>query len=143
MTIRNINQGTVTAVRVPSQARRKADVRDVAMRVNQFAGRRTARSSPLSQSLVLLKYQMNRREPRRERVACRGRTGTRRWSAERSQGSAFVNEQAIGVYSCLREGRNHLVWSRSEYTPNAGPVRPACPTNTIRQHLKYSEAALG
>ena len=70
MTTGRINQGTVTAVRVPPRTRPKADGRDVAMRVDQFAERRAARSSPLSQSLVLLKYQMYGREPRRERVTC-------------------------------------------------------------------------
>ena len=99
--------------------RPKADCRDVAMSVNQFAGRRTARSSP--RSLVLHKCQMNRREPRRERVASRGRFDTRRWSTERRRVAAFVHHQAIGVYSCFREGRNDLGWSSSEYTPSAGP----------------------
>ena len=83
MTTRNINQGTVAAVQVPPQARPKADVRDVAMRVNQFSGRRTALSSPLSQFLVLLKYPMHRREPRCGRVANRGRV------------SEFVRHQAV------------------------------------------------
>jgi hypothetical protein len=90
MTTRKINQGTVAVVRVPPQARPKADVGDVAMRVNQFSGRRTALSSPLSQFLVLLMYPMLRREPRCGRV------------------SAFVRHQAVRVFSCFREGRNHL-----------------------------------
>ena len=104
----------------------------VNLTVNHIAGRRTARSSPLSQSLFLLKYQMKRREPRRERVASRGRSDTRRWSADRRRVSAFVHHQAIGVYSCFREDRNELGWSSSEYTPNAGLVRQVCPTNTRR-----------
>jgi hypothetical protein len=82
--------------------RQKADGRDVAISVNHFAGRRTARSSPLS--LDLHKYQMKRREPRRERGASRGRSGTRRWSAERRPVSAIDHHQAIGGYSCFREG---------------------------------------
>ena len=87
-------------------SRPKADGRDVDMRVNHFAGRRTARSSPLS--LVLHKYQMNRREPRRERAASRGRSGTTRWSAEGRHVSALDHHQVIGVYSCFKEGRNYL-----------------------------------
>ena len=86
--------------------RPKADGRDVDMRVNHFAGRRTARSSPLS--LALHKYQMNRREPRRERAASRDRSGTTRWSADGRRVSALDHHQAIGIYSCFREGRNHL-----------------------------------
>ena len=105
------------------------------MRVDQFDGWSPARSSPLSQSLVLLMYQTNRREPRRERVARRGRSGPRRWSSERRRISAFVHHQAIWVHSCFREGRNHLGWRSSEYTPIAVPVRPLCPTNTRGQHL--------
>ena len=84
---------------------------------------------------------MNRREPRLERVASRGRSDTRRWSAELRRDSAFVYLQAIDVYSCFRENQNDLGLSSSEYTSNAGPVRPVCPTNTRRQHLKYSEEA--
>ena len=141
MTTGWVNQGTVTAVRVPHCSCTKADVRDVAMSVIQFAGRRLARSSPLSQSLFLLKCQMNRREPRRERVARRSRSDTRRWSADRTRVSALVLQQAIGIYSRFRKDRNDLGWSSSEYTPNSGPVRPQCPTNTRRQHLKYSESA--
>jgi hypothetical protein len=80
----------------------RSDGRDVAMSVNHFAERRTAWSSPLS--LVLHKYQLNRREPTREREASRGRTGTRRWRRV----SAIDHHQAIGIYSCFREGRNHL-----------------------------------
>ena len=82
MTTGRINEGTVTSVRVSPQDRPKAFGRDIAMRVDQYTWWRTARSSPLSQSLVLLKYQMNRREPRRERVASSGRSDTRRRSAE-------------------------------------------------------------
>ena len=120
--------------------RPKADGRDVAMRVNHFAGRRTARSFPLS--LVLHKYQMNRREPRRERAASRGRSGSRRWSAERRRVSAITHHQAIGVYSTFREGRNDLGWSSGEYTPKAGPVRSVCPTDTRRQHLEIIGGSL-
>jgi hypothetical protein len=69
MTTARINQGTVPVVRVPHRTGPKADARDVSLGVNQFAGRRTARWSPLSQSIVLLKYQMHSREPRGERVA--------------------------------------------------------------------------
>ena len=50
------------------------------MRVNQYAVRRNARPSQLSQSVVLLKYQIHRRDLRRERVAIRGRSGTSRCS---------------------------------------------------------------
>ena len=103
MTTGIMNPVTITSVRVPHWGRSKADVRDVAMRVNQFAGRRTTRSSSLSHFLVLLKYQLHRREPRRERVASRGRSGTIRWSTEPRQVSAFVHHQAVGVYSCFRE----------------------------------------
>ena len=108
MTTGRINLGTVAAFLVSHWARPKVDVRDVAMRLNKFAGRRTARSSPLSQFLVLLKYQLHRCEPRRERVASIGRSGTRRWSAGRKRVSAFFHHQAVGIYSCFREGRNHL-----------------------------------
>ena len=86
---------------------------------------------------------MNRCEHRREWAAKRGRSGTKRWSAEGRRVSAFVHHQAIGVYSCFRDRRNDLGWSSRERTRNAGPVRPVCPTNTRRQHLKYSEAAEG
>jgi hypothetical protein len=65
MTTDIINQGTVTAVHFPHRARPKADVRDVAMMVNQIAVRWPAWSSPLFQFLVLVKYQMHRREPSR------------------------------------------------------------------------------
>ena len=64
-----INQGTGNVMRVPHRARLNEAVRDVAMRVNQFVVLRTAQSS--SQSLVLLTFQMNGREPRRKRVASR------------------------------------------------------------------------
>ena len=47
-------------------------------------------------------------EPTREREASRGRSGTRRWSAERRRVSAIDHHQAIGDYSCFRKGRNHL-----------------------------------
>ena len=86
MTTGGINQGKVTVVRDPHRARPKADFRDLAMRVYHYAVRRTARSSQLSQFLVLLKYQMHRRESRRKRVAIRCRSGTSRWSAERDRG---------------------------------------------------------
>ena len=101
--------------------RPKADVRDVAKRVNHFAGRKTVRSFRLSQSLVLPKCQIKRREPRRARGWSRGRSGTRRWGAERRRVSACVHHQVMWVYSCFREGRNDLGLSSSEYTPNAGP----------------------
>ena len=129
-----INQGTVSVMRVPHRASPNANVRDFAMSVKQFAGRRTDRSSSLSQSLDLLTYKMNSRDPRRKRVASRSRSGTRRFSAGRMQISAFVHNQAIGVYSCLRECRNHLGGCSSKYTSNDGPVRPVCPTNNKRKH---------
>jgi hypothetical protein len=66
-------------------ALREADVRDIAMRVNQYGGRSTVQSSPLSHSLVLLKYQMHLREPRRYMLAIRSRSGTSRWSAGRER----------------------------------------------------------
>ena len=141
MTTNSIIKGTITDVRVTPRDLPMAFGLDVAMRVAQFAGWRTVRSSPLSQSLVLMKYQMNRREPRRERVTNSGQSRTRRWSAERRRVSAFVYQQAIRVCSCFREGRNQLVWSSSEYIQNPGTVRPVCPTNTRRQRLNYSEAA--
>jgi hypothetical protein len=83
--------------------------------LNHFTGRRNARFSPLSQSLVLLKYQMKRREPRRDWTAI----GTKRCSAERRRVSIFVHLKAIGVYSCFRERRNDLGWSSREYKPRA------------------------
>jgi hypothetical protein len=103
--------------------RPKAGVRDVAMTVNHIAGRRTARSSSLS--LFLHMYQMNRREPRRERVASRGRSGTRRWSTER-----IDHRQAIRVYTCFREGRIISVRAVVNTTLNSGTVRPECPPTT-------------
>ena len=133
------NHGTGSVMRVPHTARPNAAVHHVAMRVNQFVGLSTARSS--SQSLALLTFQMNGREPRRERVASRSRTATRRLSRGRRRISAIDHHQAIGVYSCFREGRYHLGRSSSEYIPNAGPVRTVFPTNTRRNNLKYSEAA--
>ena len=139
MTTGRGNQGTGSVMRVPHRARPNEAVRDVAMRVNQFVGLRIARSC--SQSFVLLTFQMNVREPRRERVANRDRSGTRRLSGGRKRISAIVHLQALGVYSCFKEGRYQLGRSSSEYTPNAGPVRTVCPTKTRRKNLKYSEAA--
>ena len=120
--------------------RPKADGRTAAMIVNHFAGRRTARSFPLS--LVLHKCQMNSREPSREQAASRGRSGSRLWSAERRRVSANDHHQAICVYSCFRQGRYDLVCSSREYTPNPRPVRPVCPTNTRRQHLELFGGSL-
>jgi hypothetical protein len=116
--------------------RPQADRRDVAMRVNQSAGGRTARSSPPSHTPRPRRYQMNRREPGWERAACRGRSGSRWRSAERRPVSEFIQRQAMGSYSCFREGRTHLGWSSSEYTPEAGPLRPVCPPITSRQHFE-------
>jgi hypothetical protein len=75
-------------------ARPKADGRDVAMRVKHFAGRRTARSSPLS--VVLHKYQMYGREPRRERAASRSRSISRSLRAGRKRVSASGSASHCG-----------------------------------------------
>ena len=90
------------------------------MRVNQYAVRRTAQSSLLSQSLVLLKYLMHLLEPRRERVAIRGRSGTSRWSAGRERGLSHCGGGPIGkgdflfyplfLWSAL----DQLLWWRSD-----------------------------
>jgi hypothetical protein len=96
MTNGRIDQGTVTEVRDPRGVRPKADIRDVAIRVNQYAGRRTARSSPLSQSIVLLKYQMHRREKRQEQLAISGRSGASRWSAGRERVLSHCGGGPIG-----------------------------------------------
>ena len=96
MTTGRINQGTVTVVRDPHRARPNADFRDVAMRLNQYAVRRTAQSSLLSQCLVILKYLVHLLEPRRERVVIRGRSGTSRWSAGRERGLSHCGCGPIG-----------------------------------------------
>ena len=96
MTTGRNNQGTVTVLRDPHRTRPKADVRNVAMSVNLFSGQRTARCSPLSQSLVLLKYQMHRREPRCERVARRNLSGTRPLRDGRTRVSASGSASHCG-----------------------------------------------
>jgi hypothetical protein len=48
VTTGRINQGEVTVVQDPHWARPKADIRDFATRMNEYAVRETARSSQLS-----------------------------------------------------------------------------------------------